>query len=296
MNSSVIPQFSKPVSESPTPSLKHHLPSAFESTTMPSKRANRRRAVKNRATKDQDSKSDQAVGHQATESHVTETYAPNQGLIGRLPVDLQLKIYHSLDYPSAIFLAATSRFYRSVVYPSTLIPRNEKIRFIQLAENFPQHTSVVVMSLEKWESITHGKRDENHIAAVSNAERLGKYMRTMLGWRVCQHIGRRWRVRSTSGRPFGNAPFAESWAAGLQIMDVLDVAFVFAFMRAAYQKPVYPSVLNAGKGELFAQNCQNTTHASISNNTTSLFQCSLFSVAARRDGKAGSEHSVGAAE
>ncbi|KAK8195698.1 uncharacterized protein BKA78DRAFT_310422 [Phyllosticta capitalensis] len=110
---------------------------------MPSKRANRRRAVKNRATKDQDSKSDQAVGHQATESHVTETYAPNQGLIGRLPVDLQLKIYHSLDYPSAIFLAATSRFYRSVVYPSTLIPRNEKIRFIQLAENFPQHTSVV---------------------------------------------------------------------------------------------------------------------------------------------------------
>ncbi|KAK8213654.1 hypothetical protein IWZ01DRAFT_480618 [Phyllosticta capitalensis] len=215
---------------------------------MPSKRANRRRAAKNRETKDQDNKSDQAVGHQATESHVTESYAPNQGLIGRLPVDLQLKIYHSLDYPSAIFLAATSRFYRSVVDPSTLIPEDEKIRFIQQKTSRSTHrlwachvldafasgssrNSITKMSRENWRNTTREKRDESHDATASNAVRSGKRTRTMLGWRLCQRIGRRW---STLWQPFGDAPLVQTWAADLRIMDALNVAFVCGFTRAAH--------------------------------------------------------------
>lgn len=58
------------------------------------------------------------------------------GLIGALPGELQNQIFDYLDYPSAIFLAATNRYFRSIIDPVALVSDEDKICFLKYAESY----------------------------------------------------------------------------------------------------------------------------------------------------------------
>ncbi|KAK7631887.1 hypothetical protein IWX48DRAFT_653215 [Phyllosticta citricarpa] len=48
-----------------------------------------------------------------------------------LPGELQNLIFENLDYPSAISLAATGRYFRNVVNPATQVPAEDKVAFLR---------------------------------------------------------------------------------------------------------------------------------------------------------------------
>ncbi|KAK8254134.1 hypothetical protein IWZ00DRAFT_503053 [Phyllosticta capitalensis] len=72
---------------------------------------------------------DENASHPATEL----------GMFGRLPVELRLEILNRLDYGSAIFLAATNKYWRYQVDPVALVSQYWKAVFVMQAELFNQH-------------------------------------------------------------------------------------------------------------------------------------------------------------
>ncbi|KAK8237805.1 hypothetical protein HDK77DRAFT_169271 [Phyllosticta capitalensis] len=72
---------------------------------------------------------DENASHPATEL----------GMFGRLPVELRLEILNRLDYGSAIFLAATNKYWRYQVDPVALVSQYWKAVFVTQAELFNQH-------------------------------------------------------------------------------------------------------------------------------------------------------------
>ncbi|KAK8195462.1 uncharacterized protein BKA78DRAFT_105544 [Phyllosticta capitalensis] len=73
-------------------------------------------------------------------SKATASMTPTQlGTLGKLPVELRLEIFKQLDYGSAIFLAATNRYFRSMIDPLSQISDADKTAFLRRAEHFAQH-------------------------------------------------------------------------------------------------------------------------------------------------------------
>ena len=65
----------------------------------------------------------------------------NEGHFGTLPQELKDMIFKRLDYPSAIFLAATNRHYHHADGPVSLISTSQKTEFLKFAEEkYRQHT------------------------------------------------------------------------------------------------------------------------------------------------------------
>ncbi|KAK7524883.1 hypothetical protein IWZ03DRAFT_411615 [Phyllosticta citriasiana] len=63
----------------------------------------------------------------------------DQGLFRKLPGELQNQIFLNLDYPSAILLSRTNRYFRQVVRPSSPPTDAEKLALIQLVEMIYGH-------------------------------------------------------------------------------------------------------------------------------------------------------------
>ncbi|KAK8169316.1 hypothetical protein IWX90DRAFT_173285 [Phyllosticta citrichinensis] len=63
------------------------------------------------------------------------------GLFGRLPGEIQNKIFRNLDYRSAIFLAATSSYFRDDVKLLVLVSDEEKLACLRDLEKLPQNDS-----------------------------------------------------------------------------------------------------------------------------------------------------------
>jgi hypothetical protein len=65
---------------------------------------------------------------------------PGPPTLQTIPLELQWKIFESLDYQSAVFLTATSHFYKSSPKsPLSFKSSAERLAFLTAAENFPQN-------------------------------------------------------------------------------------------------------------------------------------------------------------
>ncbi|KAK8179085.1 hypothetical protein BC567DRAFT_294853 [Phyllosticta citribraziliensis] len=59
-----------------------------------------------------------------------------RGFFGKLPMEMMLAIFEHLEYGSAIFLAATNHYFRSLVDPIAVVSEERKAKFVYYSEVF----------------------------------------------------------------------------------------------------------------------------------------------------------------
>ncbi|KAL1391251.1 hypothetical protein HDK64DRAFT_251874 [Phyllosticta capitalensis] len=67
--------------------------------------------------------------------------ATTQGLFGKLPAELQLQIFESLDYGSVIFMATTNHYWIRRLNPLDFVSNKDKVAFLRRATTFQQNIS-----------------------------------------------------------------------------------------------------------------------------------------------------------
>ncbi|KAK8254158.1 hypothetical protein IWZ00DRAFT_552496 [Phyllosticta capitalensis] len=91
--------------------------------------------------------------------------ATELGVFGKLPVELLLEIYDHLDYDAAIFFAATNKFWRDHIEPTSMSDETKKL-FLDRAMRFRQHNGRLSESsfacygcwrMRKWTPIAYWK-------------------------------------------------------------------------------------------------------------------------------------------